>query len=156
MKYRNKSCEIQKQIMRAFMTAYFVLLGTTLTSDTVWRYFFKAVQRPSLLPKDSAEFRGWYDALPQTQPKESEAFQAWQKAWQKASPQMQLKKSEAFREWLQAVRENASQRSVDSHLWFKSKPPTADSTWKCHFFGGFTPGNISRRETFPSYLSRYV
>jgi len=146
-----------------FMTAYSVLLGTTLTSDTVWRYFFKAVQRPSLLPKDSDEFRGWYDTLPQTQPKQSEAYQAWQKAtpqmqpkeseayqaWQKATPQlqpkeseayqawhqvgqkanpqMQPKKSEAFREWLQAVRGNASQRSVDSHQWFKSKPPTADT-----------------------------
>jgi len=199
------------------MTAYSVLLGTTLTSNTVWRYFFKAVQRPSLLPKDSAEFRGWYDTLPQTQLKESEAYQAWhkvlpltqlkeseayqtwrkakpqmqskeseahqawhkalpltqlkeseayqtwrkanphmqpkeseahqawhkalpqtqlkeseayqtwRKAWQKANPHMQPKKSEAFREWLQAVRENASQRSVDSHLWFKSKPPTADT-----------------------------
>jgi len=46
---------------------------------------------------------------------------------QKANPQMQPKKSEAFREWQQAVRENASQRSVDSHLWFKSKLPTADT-----------------------------
>jgi len=42
-------------------------------------------------------------------------------------PQLQPKKSEAFREWLQTVRENASQRSVDAHQWFKSKPPTADT-----------------------------
>ena len=46
---------------------------------------------------------------------------------QKAAPQMQPKTSEAFREWLQAVRENASKQSVDSHLWFKSKSPTADT-----------------------------
>jgi len=94
-----------------------------VSSDIVWDYFFKAVQRPSLLPKDSAEFQGWYDTLPQTQPKKSEAY----KAWEKATPQLQPKKSEAFREWLQAVRENASQRSVDAHQWFKSKPPTADT-----------------------------
>jgi len=98
-----------------------------VTSDIVWDYFFKAVQRPSLLPKDSAEFQGWYDALPQTQPKKSEAFQGWYKAWEKATPQLQPKKSEAFREWLRTVRENASQRSVDAHQWFKSKPPTADT-----------------------------
>ena len=118
----------------AFLTAYSGLLGTTLTSDAVWRYFFKAIQRPSLLPKDSAEFRGWYDTLPQTQPKDSEAHQGWQKAapmmqpkdsevyqgwhdeWQKAASMMQPKESEAFREWLQAVCENVSKQSVDAHL----------------------------------------
>ena len=122
-----------------------MLLGTPFISNTVWRYFFKAAQRPSLLPKDSAEFRGWYDTLPQTQPKDSEAYQAWEqtnpqlqpkdseayRAWekarQKATPQMQPKKTKAFREWLQAVRENASKKSVDAHLWFKSKPTTADT-----------------------------
>jgi len=83
----------------------------------------KTVQRPSLLPKDSAEFRGWYDTLPQTQPQDLAEF----RGWQKALPQMQPKKSEAFREWLQATRENASQRSVDLHQKFKSKPPTADT-----------------------------
>jgi len=117
------------------------LLGTTLTSDAVWRYFFKAIQRPSLLPKDSAEFRGWYDTLLQTQPKDSVAYQGWYdtllqtqpkdseayQEWQKAAPMMQPKESEAFREWLQAVRENASKKSVDAHLWFKSKPTTADT-----------------------------
>jgi len=112
-----------------------------LTSDIVWDYFFKAVQRSSLMPKESAEFQEWYDALPQTQPKSSEAYQAWEKAtpqlqhkgseayqaWEKASPSMQPKKSDAFREWLRTMRENASQRSVDAHQWFKSKPPTADT-----------------------------
>jgi len=113
----------------AFLTAYSAILGRRLTSDIVWDYFFKAVQRPSLLPKDSAEFLGWYDALPQTQSKSSDAYKAWAKAlpqtqskdsdaykaWAKASPSpmMQPKKTEAFREWLQAVRESASQRSVD-------------------------------------------
>ena len=66
----------------ALMTAYSVLLGATLTSDNVWRYFMKSVQRPSLLPKDSAEFRGWHDTLPQTQPKESKVHQVWRKALQ--------------------------------------------------------------------------
>jgi len=116
-----------------------------VSSDIVWDYFFKAVQRPSLLPKDSAEFQGWYDTLPQTQPKTSEAYKAWYKAcekatpqlqpkkseaykaWEKATPHQQPKKSEAFREWLRTVRESASQRSVDAHQWFKSKPPTADT-----------------------------
>ena len=125
----------------AFLTVNSGLLGTTLTSDAVWRYFFKAVQRPSLLPKDSSEFLGWYDTLPQTQPKESEGYQAWKKAcpqmqpkeseayqgWQTATPQMQPKKSEAFRGWLQADRKSASKQSVDSHAWFKAKPPTADT-----------------------------
>jgi len=76
----------------AFLTAYSGLLGTTLTSDAVWRYFFKAVQRPSLLPKDSAEFRGWYDTLPQTHHKDSETYQAWKKA----NSQMQPKESKAY------------------------------------------------------------
>jgi len=85
------------------------------------------VQRPSLLPKDSAEFRGWYEALPQTQLKDSQAYKAWAKAWAKGAPPMQPKKTEAYREWLRAVRENASRQSVDSHQWFKSKPATADT-----------------------------
>jgi len=125
----------------AFLQAYSVLHGAPVSSDIVWDYYLKAVQRPSLLPKDSAEFQGWYDTLPQTQPKTSEAYKAWEKtnphmqpktseaykAWEQALPQLQPKTSEAFREWLQTVRENASQRSVDAHQWFKSKPPTADT-----------------------------
>jgi len=111
----------------AFLTAYSGLLGTTLTSDAVWHYFFKAVQRPSLLPKDSAEFLGWYDTLPQTHRKDSLTYQAWYDKWKMATLQTQSKESEAFRGWLQAVRESASKQSVETHAWFKAKPPTADT-----------------------------
>ena len=57
------------------------------------RYLGKSVQRPSQLPKESAEYRGWYDALPQKQPKGSAQYGDWYKAL----PQAQPKKTEAFR-----------------------------------------------------------
>jgi len=141
-------CELFDCEQTALLKAYSGILGVILTSDEVWDYFFKAVQRPSLLPKDSAEFQAWYNALPQKQPmdsesykawykayekttphlqsKDSEAYKAWYKAYEKTTPPMQPKNSDAFREWLQRVREHATQRSVDAHDWFKSKPPTAD------------------------------
>jgi len=79
---------------------------------------FMAVQRPSLLPKDSAEFRGWYDTLPQTQPKESEAFQAWQKAL----PQTQLKESEAYKAWQKANLHVQPKESEAYQAWQKADP----------------------------------
>jgi len=100
-----------------------MLVGAPLPSDFDYRYFGKSVQRASQLPKESAEYRGWYDALPQKQPKGSAQYGDWYKAL----PQTQPKKTEAFRAWLRQVRESASQRSTDIHQWFKSKPANADS-----------------------------
>jgi len=50
-------CELFDCEQTALLKAYSGILGVTLTSDEVWDYFFKSVQRPSLLPKDSAEFQ---------------------------------------------------------------------------------------------------
>jgi len=57
-------CDMFECEQTAFLKAYSALLGVPLTSDIVWDYFFKAVQRPSLLPKDSAEYQEWYNQLP--------------------------------------------------------------------------------------------
>ena len=44
-----------------YSKAFYMLVGAPLPSDIDWRHFSKAVQRPSLLPKESAEYREWYD-----------------------------------------------------------------------------------------------
>jgi len=115
---RLHDCDTLVREQTVFMRAYSVLLGTPLTSNIVWRYFFKAVQRPSLLPKDSAEFQGWYDALPQTQSKNSEAYQAWEKA----TPQLQSKDSEAYQAWEKATPQTQSKDSETYQAWEKANP----------------------------------
>ena len=106
-----------------YSKAFRMLVGAPLPSDVEYYHFAKSVQRPSTLPKESAEYRGWYELLPQTQDRDSAQYGDWYNAL----PNTKAKDSEAFRTWLRNVREGVSQRSEDMHQWHKSKPADASS-----------------------------
>ena len=107
----------------AYSQAFRMLVGAPLPSEVDFYHFGKSVQRPSTLPKESAEYRGWYESLPQTQDRDSAQYGDWYNAL----PNTKAKDSEAFRTWLRKVREGVSQRSTDMHQWHKSKPADASS-----------------------------